>query len=149
MGDITLTICGTTLPLRETLVKKRTDGRTYHTLRAASAESAPIFGHAIQALATDLPTSVTVDGVEVALTAGLTAAEDKKGNKLTQRKKVSADVAVTLPSLGEERMVHISISEKQDNLGWQLKASINRKATGGGSVSPERMAATLADLLAG
>src|SRR5690606_3325272 len=106
----------------EAQVKNRTDGRTWHYF--GTSKSAPSFGQTIPALDTTLPTSVTVDGVEVTLTRGLTAASYKDrstGQTVTvpddkRRPRASATRALALPSLGdEERNVSVAISVTKDD----------------------------------
>ena len=141
MTNLILTLAGHNLPLMETAVKDRTDGRTYHTFRKPTATSGA-FGVQVPALAPALPTSVTIDGVEVHLTKGKTAATfTDRTSKLTiivaeadRRDKVSGKGTFT-PAFanGEIRHYDVTVSVTKDGQ-WNVKAIVNR---GGSSVSPE------------
>jgi len=139
---LVMDVAGTSLPLMEVAVldkethEPRADGRTYFAFCDYDASKQQFkrpsrFGVPWAPLSKKLPTSIKVDGLPITLNHGLTAAE-YNGKPQVQREKASFQGVVTLPSIGEERTLSVSISVTSDGL-WNIKANVTRKST----ASPE------------
>jgi hypothetical protein len=142
MTNLSLTIAGQTSPdaIKETPVKGK--DHTWFSFRP-EGKGAKMTGYPIRPLAPALPTSVAIDGVTIPLTVGLTSATDfKTGVAKEQRNRVSATGKAVFPSLGEEKMFRVAISETKSGQ-WNITISLNR---GTGSVSPETRAASEANV---
>lgn len=131
-NHVKFVVAGTTLPILETPVKDK--DHTYYAFRLPNEKASP-YGIGWDALATTLPTSVTIDGQYIALQASLTPAEDKDGKPKVQRNRVSGRGTAAFPSIGE-KAYSVSISETTSGL-WNIKVTLNR-----GSATPESRQAT-------
>lgn len=156
MGNVTLTIAGRDLKMTEALVKNRTDGRTWFYF--GMAKNAASFGQTIPALAPELPTSVEINGAEVPLTLGKTAASYKDRETKVEvivpenerRARAAGQHVLEIPGLDEKRDVNVAISMTKHGQ-WNVKVKVTR--AGDSSVSPEaaneKAQKALAALLAG
>ena len=156
MGNVILTLAGKNFRMTEVAVKGRTDGRTWFYFGADKRGMG--FGQELPALAPELPTSVELNGVEVPLTLGKTAAsyKDRKTNveviipEDQRRPRAAGQHVLEIPGLDEPRDVNVAVSITKAGT-WNVKVKITRH--GDNSVSPEaaneRAQKALAALLAG
>ena len=143
--NLTTVIAGHKLPLLATEVMKKDEhgnkvgtGKFWHCFRLPTSK-AVMFGLKYPALDVALPTSIEIDGHEVALTVEMQSAtyEDRvtKTVKVRNERHLSAkgNGTFTSPTLGEDRSYSVTITDLGDGT-WNIKISVNR---GSGSVSPE------------
>ena len=139
--NLAFEVCGITLGLSETTVKAGT--HTFHTFRVGPKAS--MAGAMVPPLATELPKSVTIDGVTIHLASDVRTTDYTTKAPIPveeQRARVAYSGPATLPSFkGEVRQVSVAISVRKDGQ-WNVKATVNK--TGGGSVSPEQRKAQAA-----
>lgn len=153
-GDVTsvcFTLEGLDLALRRAQSHDRegkpVDGKFFHGLYATNPKTAS-YGVQLPALTTDLPTSVEIDGVEITLEQGFTAAEKRKKEKdgtttvtkVTPRPKASFDGKVDLPTFGTSRQVKAIVSVRQDGT-WNVIVMVTDVPS---PASPEERAAKAA-----
>jgi hypothetical protein len=126
------------LPLALLKTEKKDESGHYYAFRDPKGKYTG-FGHQVPALEDELPTSVTVDGVEFTLEKGKTSDEKRTRNadgsttvtKVEPRDKVSFQGNTTLPSLGERTVkVIVSVTKSGD---WNINATVTKVH----SVSPE------------
>ena len=146
--NLSTVIAGVKLPLLATEVTKKTTvngvvtrvgtGKFWHYFRTPDSK-ATMFGLKWDALAPQLPTSISIDGHDIDLDVDLQSAtyEDRATKTTKVRKErhlqAKANGTFTSPTLGEERSYSVTITDVGDDL-WNIKVSVNR---GSGSVSPE------------
>lgn len=136
-SKVGFTIAG--LPLALLKTEKKDESGHYYAFRMPNGKYTG-FGTQIAPLTDELPTSVTVDGVDFTLEAGFTSTEKRTKNpttgvttvtKVDPRPKVSFVGNVTLPSLGERTVkVIVSVTKSGD---WNVNATVTKVH----SVSPE------------
>lgn len=139
---LALEINGTTLPLVATTPKPKTDPKTgvvttstntYFVFRDPNKDDRG-FGHDFKALGSDLPTSVKIDGHEIALEAGFTSGEYKGVVKPVKARNAASGV-FTSSTLGEPRRFKVAVTVRKDGR-WNITASVFGIG-GGTSASPE------------
>lgn len=138
-AKVGFTIEGFDAPLALLKTEKKDGSGHYYAFRKPTGKYTG-FGYQIPPLTDELPTSVTIDGVEFALTAGFTSDEKRKTDpttgvvtvtKVTPRPKVSYVGNHALPSLGERTIkVIVSVTQSGD---WNVNATVTKVH----SVSPE------------
>jgi hypothetical protein len=108
---------------------KAIDGKFFHGFYGTNPKTAA-FGVQLPALSPDLPTSVEIDGVTIALERGTTRSEKKTVKdgvttitKVTPRPKASFEGKVDLPTFGTSRQVKVIVSVRQDET-WHVIAMV-------------------------
>lgn len=129
-----LNLAGTQLPLWATEAKRKegeSTTRVYFTHRLHD-KGFNRYGLSYQPFADALPTSVVLDGITIALTHEVrTSYVDSKTKQTVQipeheqRRGAYAKTTTTLPSIGEERQVKVTVTITKEGL-WNVTANVTR-----------------------